>query len=52
MGVEENDDKPINLLEVQPEIPEQEPIEQVFFPRTRGCKTNRTNYRIRRSTEV
>jgi hypothetical protein len=28
MGVE--DDKPINLLEVQPEIPEQEPIEQVF----------------------
>ena len=30
MGVEENDDKPINLLEVQPEIPEQEPIEEVF----------------------
>jgi hypothetical protein len=30
MGVEENDDKPTNLLEVQPEIPEQEPIEQVF----------------------
>jgi hypothetical protein len=30
MGVEENDDKPINLLEVQPEISEQEPIEQVF----------------------
>ncbi len=29
MGVEENDDKPINLLEVQPEIPE-EPIEKVF----------------------
>ena len=28
MGVE--DDKPINLLEVQPEIPEEEPIEQVF----------------------
>ena len=28
MGVE--DDKPINLLEVQTEIPEQEPIEQVF----------------------
>ncbi|MGA9745641.1 MAG: hypothetical protein WBQ16_13590 [Nitrososphaeraceae archaeon] len=27
MSVEENDDKPINLLEVQPE---QEPIEQVF----------------------
>ena len=30
MGVEENDHKPINLLEVQPEIPEEEPIEQVF----------------------
>src|SRR6476660_3041357 len=30
MGIEENDDKPINLLEVQPEIPEQEPIDQVF----------------------
>ena len=30
MGVEENNDIPINLLEVQPEIPEQEPIEQVF----------------------
>jgi len=34
MGVEENDDKPINQLEVQPGIPEPEPeaepIEQVF----------------------
>jgi hypothetical protein len=30
MGVEENDDKTINLLEVQSEKPEQEPIEQVF----------------------
>jgi hypothetical protein len=30
MGVEEYDDKPINLLEVQSEVPEQEPIEQVF----------------------
>src|SRR6476661_10574490 len=29
MGVEENDDKTINLLEVQPEVAE-EPIEQVF----------------------
>jgi hypothetical protein len=28
MGVE--DDKPINLLEVQPEVTEEEPIEQVF----------------------
>jgi hypothetical protein len=27
---EENVDKPINLLEVQPGIPEEEPIEQVF----------------------
>ena len=30
MGVEENDDRPINPPELQPEIPEQEPIEQVF----------------------
>ena len=30
MAFDENDDKPINILEVQPEIPEQEPIEQVF----------------------
>ena len=30
MGVEENDDKPINLLEVQPEMTEEEPIEKVF----------------------
>ena len=30
MGVEENDDRPINPPKVQPEIPEQEPIEQVF----------------------
>ena len=30
MGVEENDDRPINPPEVQPETPEQEPIEQVF----------------------
>ena len=29
MGVEENDDKTTNLLEVQPEVAE-EPIEQVF----------------------
>ncbi|MFZ0405166.1 MAG: hypothetical protein WAL79_05025, partial [Nitrososphaeraceae archaeon] len=29
MGVEENDDKTINLLEVQAEVAE-EPIEQVF----------------------
>src|SRR6476619_745733 len=30
MGVEENDDRPINPQEVQPEIPDEEPIEQVF----------------------
>jgi len=30
MGVEENDNKPVNLLEVQPEIPEEEAIVQVF----------------------
>ncbi len=30
MGVEQSDDKPINLLEVQPEIDDEEPIEQVF----------------------
>ena len=30
MGVEENNDGAINPPEVQPEIPEQEPIEQVF----------------------
>ena len=30
MDFEENDDKPIGLLEVHPEIPEEEAIEQVF----------------------
>ena len=30
MGVEENDDKPINLLEVQTDLAEEEPIEQVL----------------------
>ena len=39
MGVEENDDKPINLLEVQPEIPEQEPIEQVFSQEPEDART-------------
>ena len=28
MDVEENDDKPINMLKVQPQIPEEEAIEQ------------------------
>ena len=39
MGVEENDDKPVNLLEVQPEIPEQEPIEQVFSQEPEDVRT-------------
>jgi hypothetical protein len=30
MGVEENNDGAINPPKAQPEIPEQEPIEQVF----------------------
>jgi hypothetical protein len=44
MGVEENDDNPINLLEVQPEVTEEEPTEQVFSqewtvePSTGNCK--------------
>ena len=37
MGVE--DDKPVNLLEVQPEIPEQVPIEQVFSQDPEDAKT-------------
>jgi hypothetical protein len=39
MGVEENNDRPINLLEVQPEISEQEPIEQVFSQESEDAKT-------------
>jgi hypothetical protein len=39
MGVEENDDKTINLLEVQPEIPEQEQIEQVFSQEPEDVRT-------------
>jgi hypothetical protein len=30
MGVEENDEKPINLLEVQPEVTVEEPKGQVY----------------------
>ena len=37
MGVE--DDKPINPLEVQPEIPEEEPIEQVFSQEPEDVRT-------------
>ena len=39
MGVEENDDKPINLLEVQPEVTEEEPIEQVFSQEPEDVRT-------------
>jgi hypothetical protein len=39
MGVEQSDDKPINLLEVQPEIPEEEPIEQVFSQEPEDVRT-------------
>jgi hypothetical protein len=39
MGVVENDDKPINLLEVQSEIPEEEPIEQVFSQEPEDVRT-------------
>jgi len=39
MGVEENDDKPINLLEVQPEVAEEEPIEQVFSKEPEDVRT-------------
>jgi len=39
MGVEENDDRPINPPEVQPEIPEQEPIEQVFSQEPEDART-------------
>ena len=39
MDVEENDDKPINLLEVQPETPEAEPMKQVFSQEPEDVKT-------------
>jgi hypothetical protein len=39
MGVEENDDRPIYPPEVQPEIPEQEPIEQVFSQEPEDART-------------
>ena len=39
MGVEENDDRPIYPSEVQPEIPEQEPIEQVFSQEPEDART-------------
>ena len=39
MGVEENDDRPINLLEVQPDLAEEEPIEQVLAQEPEDVKT-------------
>jgi predicted phage tail protein len=39
MGAEENEDKTINLLEVQPDIPEEEPIEQVFSQEPEDIKS-------------
>ena len=39
MAFDENDDKPINLLEVHSEIPEQEPIEQVFSQEPEDART-------------
>ena len=39
MGVEENDDKPVNLSEVQPQIPEEEPIEQVLSQEPEDVRT-------------
>jgi hypothetical protein len=39
MGVEQSDDKPINLLEVQPEVAEEEPIEQLFSKEPQDVRT-------------
>ena len=39
MGVEENDYRPINPPEVQLEIPEAEPIEQVFSQEPEDART-------------
>jgi hypothetical protein len=39
MDVEHGDDKPINLLEVQPEVAEEEPIEQVFSQEPEDVRT-------------
>ena len=39
MGVEENDDESVNLLEVQHEVTEQEPIEQVFSQEPEDVRT-------------
>ena len=39
LDTEENDDKPIDMLEAQPEIPEQETIEQVFSQEPEDIKS-------------
>jgi hypothetical protein len=39
MGVEESNDKPIDLIEVQPEVAEEEPIEQVFSEEPEDVRT-------------
>ena len=39
MSFQENDDKTINLLEVQPEVIEEEPIEQVFSQEPEDVRT-------------
>ena len=39
MGVEENDDESVNLLQVQHEVAEEEPIEQVFSQEPEDIKT-------------
>jgi hypothetical protein len=39
MGVQENDDESVNLLEVQHEVKEEEPIEQVFSQEAENIST-------------
>ena len=39
MGVEENEDESVNLLEVQHEVAEEEPIEQVFSQEPEDVRT-------------
>ena len=53
MGVEENEDESVNLLEVQHEVAaEEEPIEQVFSQEAEDIRYGRTIHRIRRSRKV
>jgi hypothetical protein len=39
MGVQENEDESVNLLEVQHEVTEEEPIEQVFSQEAEDIST-------------